>query len=330
MNRADSHPPVAVIILAYNGCQTTLNCLASVVQLEYPCYTVTVVDNGSTDGSAEQIRAAFPQVNVIRLEHNIGVTEGYNTGLRWFLEQDYEYGLLLNNDVLLAPDMLRTLVAEAEAHPEAGLLSPKIYLGAPPSRRLYWSGGWLTLSPVGAPTRGYRRYDRGQYNRMCYAQLAASTAVLVRRTMVQDIGLLDPAFYYLCDDFDWSLRAGKKGYRILYVPAAEVWHLESLTIGFLSPRMVYYYVRNMHLLVKRHFPNWWAMRLMLAIQVPLFMLALVLTGKAYGVRAPIWGWLDHRCGRYGKSERPLDHHKPSRSSMGFSSLSGSSVSRVAK
>ncbi len=298
-------PPVAAIILTYNGCQTTLNCLASAVQLDYPSVTLVVVDNGSTDGSAECIRERFPQVTVVRIEHNVGVTEGYNAGLRWLLEHDYEYALLLNNDVLLAPDLLRVLIRAAERHPEASLFSPKIYLGAPPSTRLYWSGGWLTLNPVGAPTRGYRRRDRGKYDDVCYAQLAASTAVLVRCQMIRDVGLLDPAFYYLCDDFDWSLRAAQKGHRVLYVAAGKVWHLESSTIGYLSPRMVYYYVRNMRLLIEHHFPRWRAMQVTLAVQVPLFMAMLIVTGRVHGIRAPIWGVLDHRRACYGKCRRPL-------------------------
>ncbi|NLF02268.1 MAG: glycosyltransferase family 2 protein [Anaerolineales bacterium] len=296
-------PGVTVIVLNWNGAQTTLDCLTTVCAQDYPRYTVAVVDNGSTDGSPVIIGSAFPQVELITLTRNVGLSEGYNAGLRWALEQGCRYVLLLNNDVALAGDMLRVLVEEAERDPQAGLVSPKIFLGPPPSDRLYWTGGWFTLNPFRAPTRGYRCRDRGCWEDVCEADLSANTAVLARVEMVQAVGLLDPDYFYMCEDFDWSLRARQAGFRVLFVPHAHVWHLESATMGFLSPRMVYYYVRNMLLLSQRYLPHWRALRAMLYLQVPLFMVALLVIGRADGLRAPLWAVEDYRAGRFGQSER---------------------------
>jgi GT2 family glycosyltransferase len=298
-------PSVAVLVLSWNGVQTTLDCLRTVYQLDYPRCSVAVVDNGSTDGTAERIRASHPATHIVALERNLGLSEGYNAGLRWALDADHDYVLLLNNDVVLAPDALRLLVEAAESQPEAGLLSPKILLGAPPSNRLYWTGGWFTLNPFKAPTRGYRCRDRGRCELACEVDLAANTAVLARAAMIRAVGLLDPDYFYMCEDFDWSLRARHAGFRVAYVPQARVWHLESTTIGFLSPRMVYYYLRNMLLLSRRYFPHWVALRAMLYFQVPLFMVALLVTGRPRGLRAPAWAVADYRAGRFGHSARPF-------------------------
>jgi hypothetical protein len=264
-----------------------------------------VVDNGSTDGSLERIRSRFPEAVLIAHDRNMGVSKGYNSGLRWTLERGYDYAFLLNNDVLLAPDALRVLVDEAERHPGAGMVSPKIYLGQPPSDRIYWTGGRLTLNPFRAPTRGYRRRDRGRYDEVCEVQLAAIAAALVRSEVIRKVGLLDPDFFYMCDDFDWCLRARESGYRVLYVPDAHVWHLESFSIGFLSPRMVYYYVRNMLLLARRYYPRPRLLHATLMTQVPIFMAILLATRGPSAMRAPLWAIADYRSDRFGEALRPL-------------------------
>jgi GT2 family glycosyltransferase len=300
-----AYPYIAVMVLTWNGGQITLDCLESVERLNYPRYTVVVVDNGSVDDSVERIRTDFPAAEVIPLSQNMGLCEGYNTGLRWSLEHGCDYILLLNNDVALAPDALRRLVDEAERHPDAGLISPKIYLGNPPDDRFYWTGGWLTLNPFRAPTRGYRRRDRGQYDETIEVQLSANTAVLVRCQMVRDVGLLDLDYFYMCEDFDWSLRANRHGYKVLYVPTAHVWHRESSTVGFLSPSMAYYYLRNMLLLARRYCACPHLMQAMLTFQVFLFMVMFLVTGRLRGVRAPLWALIDYHRGRLGRVKHGL-------------------------
>ena len=294
---------MAAVVLNWNGGQTTLDCLASVQQLDYPRISLTVVDNGSTDDSPERIRSHFPEVELIVLSQNSGLGEGFNSGLRWLLADGHDYALLLNNDVILAPDALRQLVDEAERHPEASMFSPKIYRGEPPSDRFYWTGGWLTLNPFAPPTRGYRRRDRGQYDKVCEVQLAANTAVLVRCQMVREIGLLDPTYFYMCEDFDWSLRAGQKGHKVLYVPGARVWHLESSAIGFLSPHMVYYYLRNMLLLARRYHPHPRLMQAMLTFQVLPFNMVFFATGKPKGLYSCLCALIDYRRGHFGRTSR---------------------------
>jgi GT2 family glycosyltransferase len=240
-------------------------------------------------------------VQLIALGRNVGLSEGYNAGLRWALARGYDYALLLNNDVILSCDTLRLLVDAAECYPDVGLVSPKIYLGQPPSDRIYWAGGWLTLRPWAAPTRGYRQHERGRFEDMCEADLAANTAVLVRCQMVRQVGLLDPVYFYMCEDFDWSLRARQHGYRVLYLPQARVWHLESSTIGFLSRRMVYYYARNMQLLMERYYPDWHTMRAMLTVQLLLFMVMFIVTARPGAIRVPLWAWSDYRHRRFGEA-----------------------------
>ncbi|MGH9262163.1 MAG: glycosyltransferase family 2 protein, partial [Acidimicrobiales bacterium] len=95
----DSTPRVAAVVLNYNGREVTLQTLASLQGLTYPRFDVTVVDNGSTDGSAAAVADRFPQVKQLRVEANQGIAYGLNVGVRWALARDYDYVLILNNDI---------------------------------------------------------------------------------------------------------------------------------------------------------------------------------------------------------------------------------------
>ena len=132
-------PRVAAIVLDYNGRDVTLQALASLTAQDYPACDVVVVDNGSSDGSEAAIRAAYPGVAVVRSEQNLGPSGGGNLGFRWALEHGYDYALMLNNDIEVAPDFVRRLVEAAEADPKIGLVGPKAYYYW--QRDTIWSAG---------------------------------------------------------------------------------------------------------------------------------------------------------------------------------------------
>src|SRR5436309_4726879 len=120
-------PKVHIIILNWNGRADTLECLASVQRINFPDFETVVVDNGSTDGSEEAIRAAFPDITFIQTGENLGFAEGNNVGIRHAIECGADYVFVLNNDTTVDPNILAALVAEAEKNPNAAILGPKIY-----------------------------------------------------------------------------------------------------------------------------------------------------------------------------------------------------------
>ncbi|MBC8076515.1 MAG: glycosyltransferase family 2 protein, partial [Chloroflexales bacterium] len=132
MDTNASQPNVAAVVVNWNGAALTIACVESLLASRYAIGRVIVVDNGSTDGSAQAIAARLPAVELLRSTHNRGFAGGCNLGIRAALAGGASYVLLANNDAFVAPDMLGELVATLEADPQGGLAGPLIcYAHAP-------------------------------------------------------------------------------------------------------------------------------------------------------------------------------------------------------
>jgi GT2 family glycosyltransferase len=210
---------VCCVIVNWNGWRDTLDCLASLREQDYRNLQIIVVDNGSTDGSVERIRAAFPEVTLIEAGANLGFSGGCNVGLRAGLAGDAEFFWLLNNDTVCPPDTLRKLVRRAGASPDAGLVGTVLLYAHDPTKVQAWGGGKVTpwiayVTHFEAPT---------QFGRNCYTTFAS---VLARRAMLNEVGLLYEGFFMYCDDCDLCLRMQKTQWKIVIAEDTAVLHKE--------------------------------------------------------------------------------------------------------
>jgi GT2 family glycosyltransferase len=212
-------PTVSVVVVHWNN-PHLLGCLQSVVDNGTRGLEVIVVDNASTDGEPARAAAACGRlVRTIRHPHNVGYTRGANAGLR---QARGRYVLLLNNDAEIAAGCVERLVAAAETDARIGICCPKILVAQ--DRRLIESvGHWIYPDGV-SRCRGRFEIDRGQYDRAEDVLVPSGCALLVRRAMLDDIGLLDEDFFAYCDDTDLGLRAQLRGWRCVTVPSAVVYH----------------------------------------------------------------------------------------------------------
>lgn len=245
-----SAPKVIIIVLNYNGLADTLACLESLALLDYSNYEVTVVDNGSTDGSVPVIRERFPTVTMFENDENLGYTGGNNVGLRYALAQGADYVLLLNNDTEAASDFLRRLVEAAEADPLIGVTGPTIYYHEQPD--IIWSAGGVIDWERGSTRMvGLDERDEGQFGADSRAvDFVTGCAMLVRRATVEQVGLLDERFFAYYEESEWCVRAAKAGYKILHVPLARIWHKISPSTRADSSLVHYYMTRNRLLFLK--------------------------------------------------------------------------------
>lgn len=254
-------PLVYCILLQWRSCDDTLECLESLQAASYPNLRIVVVDNGTPESCRRELRTRFPAVELLLNDDNLGFSGGNNRGIAYALAQGADYVLVLNNDTVVAPDFLEPLVARLSADRRIGMVGPKIYQqGA--AGQLWFAGttrDWLLGRPLRLRHRGFGRIDRGQYDREQYGDFLSGCAMLLRREVFERVGMFDPAFFAYFEDVDLCLRVRREGYRILYVPAARVYHKaarSSTGRRNFAPLSVYFSTRNTPLLMQRRGCRW--------------------------------------------------------------------------
>jgi len=248
---------VYVIILNWNGWRDTLECLTSCQKIIYPNYRVLVVDNGSTDGSEAVIRERFPDVEMLQTGENLGFAGGCNSGIRYALDRQARYIWLLNNDTVVEPNALQALVSIMEADESIGMTGSKILYHDSPEV-IWFAGGIIDWQKGDTGHTGQGETDRGQYDHVREVDYITGCSLMAGRGMIEEVGLMDEQFFLYFEETDWCLRAGKLGYKSVYVPESVIYHKESATTGSRSPLYYYYFVRNRLVFLKMHkmFRNW--------------------------------------------------------------------------
>src|SRR5262245_12731674 len=260
-------PKVSIITLTWNSYEVTRDCLLTLTKLDYPNFEIIVVDNGSTDGSQDQLNRDFPDVRQIRNSSNLGFSAGNNVAIRDALTRHADYLLLINTDTFVRPSFIRDLVAAGESDAGIGLLSPKIYYSEPPDR--IWYAGGVRKPFRGLPKHlGLHQRDDGSNNKTRTATFFTGCALLIKAAVIRHIGLLDEIFFLGFEDADWSVRALQAGYKGVYVPAAVIWHRD----GYATHKNLgeaargFHFMRNRILFARKHLEHkhW-----------PVFMLSIV-------------------------------------------------------
>ncbi|MFZ6028807.1 MAG: glycosyltransferase family 2 protein [Chloroflexota bacterium] len=250
-------PSVLIIILNWNGKEDTLACLKSLGQIDYPNAGILVIDNASSDDSVAALRAAYPHIRRIENAANLGFVGGNNQGLETAVQEGYDYALLLNNDTEVAPDFLSRLVQAAHADPEIGITGPQIYYFARPEvlwsagGRIDWQRGETSMIGIGLTQSGQSTAPYG-------VDFVTGCALLIKTSVVAQVGPLDERFFAYYEETEWCVRVARAGYRILLVPAAKIWHKISAEAREASPRVHYYMTRNQLLFLRCTRANWQA------------------------------------------------------------------------
>jgi len=241
---AAAHPPVAVVILNWNGRRDTLACLDSLSRLDYPNREIIVVDNGSTDDSVARIRAAHPGVTLLETGANLGFSGGCNAGIRDALARGFRYVWLLNNDTQADPAALSALVETAERDADTGAVASVVYCLDRPGTVEIWGGGRVNLRT------GKLRILRAPAEPNCLF----ACSLLLRDDALHRAGLLDERFFLYWEDTDLTLRIRRAGYRLAVAPDSRVHHRGSASTGRNSPTQALHYHRSAALFYRLHAP----------------------------------------------------------------------------
>lgn len=225
---------LSIIIVNWNTRDLLARCLESVIlgtgELGSPITEVIVVDNASSDGSAAMVRRDFPGVQLIENSENVGFARANNLGI---VLATGRYVLLLNSDTLLPQGILESLLAFADAHPQAGIVGAKLVnlddsFQAGPNR-------FPTLASVVLESWGViQRITRNPYYPSFLPQRSSvpqecdwvgGACLLARRVAIEQVGLLDEAFFMNSEEVDWCYRMRQGGWEVWYTPASSVIHL---------------------------------------------------------------------------------------------------------
>ncbi len=245
-----AQPFVISVILNTNRRDDTLECLASLVASDYGHHKAIVLDNASTDGSVEAIRSRFPQVEIVRLTDNLGYAGNNNVGIAHAMAQGADWVFVLNEDTVLAPDCLRRLVETGEGDPRIGVVGPMVYHHDEPD--VIQSAGGALSRYWNSVHIGQNVRDAGQYVQPHDVDWISGCAIMVRRGVIDAVGVIDVRYFYFWEETEWCIRAGRAGWRIVQVPAARLWHKGVQRDYRPKPTVTYYATRNRLLTLAKH------------------------------------------------------------------------------
>lgn len=211
-------PHVCCVVVNWNGWRDTVACLESLVSQDYPELKILVVDNASTDDSVQRIRAAFPRVRLLQAEENRGFAAGSNVGIRCALAHGAEFVWLLNNDILAPRDTLRKLMGET-SDPDVGIVGTVLKYLDDPRTIQAWGGGSVV------PWTGYARHFDGPTT-LDDRSFLTFASVLLRREMLEQVGLLDEGYFMYFEDSDLCFRARDAGWKLTVAAETAVLHKE--------------------------------------------------------------------------------------------------------
>jgi GT2 family glycosyltransferase len=263
----ENSPRIFIVILNWNGRKDTLECLRSVEKINYFSFQTIVVDNGSTDGSADAIRAQFPKIALLEEKENLGFAGGNNVGIRHALQAGAEAVLLLNNDTCVDPHLLTHFAEQLKSHPQAGILGATILL-YDEKEKLDHLGGFWNKKKAAFDFVGHRETLSEKHAKVQELEYVCGACILIRRDVFEKIGLLEPRFFLIWEEADFCFRAKNEGFLVLTSPSAKIWHKVSSSFVGGKPHTNYFWWRNRLFWIERNRPFGEIVRLAFSVLLP--------------------------------------------------------------
>ena len=246
---------ISIITINYNGLKDTCE-LIDTLPLENDKLEVIVVDNASLQDEASIIEQRYPRVTVVRSSKNLGFAGGNNLGIQ---ASHGRYLFFINNDTIIETkneeqrnNFLQPLIERLESSDKIGMVCPKIRFSW--GNHLIQYAGYTPLSSITMRNHsiGFGEEDHGQYDTPHQTPYAHGAAMLVKREVINRVGMMPECFFLYYEELDWSMMIRRAGYEIWFDPSFNVYHKESQSTGQDSPLRTYYLTRNRLLFVRRN------------------------------------------------------------------------------
>jgi N-acetylglucosaminyl-diphospho-decaprenol L-rhamnosyltransferase len=255
---------LSVIIVNWNACELLRDCLQSVFTHSGALnLQVFVVDNNSADSSVEMVQIQFPAVKLIANTRNLGFSKANNQALR---EMRSDYALLLNPDTVIMDSALEKMVNFLDSHPQVGVVGPKLInpdgslqLGCrrsipTPKVAFYRLSGLSLLFPNNPEMARYNLTNLDP-DATCEVEAVSGSCMMVRREAMDQVGLLDERFFMYGEDLDWCYRIEQAGWKIFYLPSAQIMHHHRASSRQRKVRSTIEFYKAMYLFHQKHFAD---------------------------------------------------------------------------
>jgi GT2 family glycosyltransferase len=236
---------VGIVTLNYNTDKDTHNFLASLEKVHLSGFQIEtiVVDNASKVPFILTPQEEKEKIYLIRSEENTGFAGGNNIGIKEALKRGADYILLINNDTIVHPDMIKNMLEVLESDQTIGLVTPKIYFAKGHEfhrdryekeelGKIFWyAGGYTDWDHVKSVHRGVDEVDHGQYDKTEEVSFASGCCMLFKREVLEKVGFFDERYFLYYEDADLNERVRRAGYKIYYVPTAVLVHVNAASSG---------------------------------------------------------------------------------------------------
>ena len=254
-----TEPLVSIITLNWNNTEPTLKFLESTKNLCYRNYEILVCDmHSDIDPTAVLSNGNFPNTRILRSHKNLGWAAGNNWGIR---QAKGEYLFIVNNDTEVTPHLINLLLepffdTQYQGENCIGITSPKIKFFYNPTIIQY--AGFTPVNPVTGRNAaiGNKVEDKGQFDKNYFTCSAHGCAMMIKREVIEKVGMFPEKFFMYYEELDFSTRAIKNGYKILFTGKAEIYHKESMSIGKKNSLKTYFLTRNRILYMRRNSSKW--------------------------------------------------------------------------
>lgn len=247
---------IALVTVLYKSNDVLSGFFDSLSRQTFTNYHLYIVDNSpskETDLLLNDLSARYPLIEYTHLKSdiNIGVAKGNNIGIEYAKKANFDYVLLLNNDIEFYQNYLLQKMVDVAVDRNEKLLIPKILYYQ--SRIIWMAGGYFQTLLSRTPHIGEGDKDSPKYNVAKYVDYAPTCFMLISKDVFDAVGIMDEKYFVYYDDSDFIFRTRKKGFKIYYIPCLEVFHkVSTSTGGQLSPFSIYYTNRNRLYYVKKH------------------------------------------------------------------------------
>lgn len=253
-----SNPKISIVILNWNGAALLQQFLPSVIEYSKgESVQVVVADNGSTDGSLKMIEKQFPEVTLLDLKQNYGFAMGYNVALNQITA---DYFVILNSDVEVTPGWLDDPIRMMEEDKTIAAVQPKILSYYQKTHFEYAGAAGGFIDRFGYPFCRGRIFDQveedhGQYDTVTDVFWATGACLFVRADLFHQTGGFDAAFWAHMEEIDLCWRLKNMGYRIVYTPLSQVYHVGGGSLSYDNPRKLFLNFRNNLWLLYKNLPD---------------------------------------------------------------------------